>query len=95
MVIVDGGFDGSLVKVDCGISDCRVKVLNVFDGFLGGVVDDVDGGVVDGVDGCLIIVFDVFDGWDVIVVFLIGIVNVCCGFCSWYVLFLDMFLFVV
>lgn len=87
MVIVDGGFDGSLVKVDCGISDCRVKVLNVFDGFLGGVVD--------GVDGCLIIVFDVFDGWDVIVVFLIGIVNVCCGFCSWYVLFLDMFLFVV
>lgn len=87
MVIVDGGFDGSLVKVDCGISDCWVKVLNVFDDFLGGVVD--------GVDGCLIIVFDVFDGWDVIVVFLIGIVNVCCGFCSWYVLFLDMFLFVV
>lgn len=87
MVIVDGGFDGSLVKVDCGISDCRVKVLNVFDDFLGGVVD--------GVDGCLIIVFDVFDGWDVIVVFLISIVNVCCGFCSWYVLFLDMFLFVV
>lgn len=87
MVIVDGGFDGSLVKVDCGISDCRVKVLNVFDDFLGGVVD--------GVDGCLIIVFDVFDGWDVIVVFLSGIVNVCCGFCSWYVLFLDMFLFVV
>lgn len=87
MVIVDGGFDGSLVKVDCGISDCRVKILNVFDDFLGGVVD--------GVDGCLIIVFDVFDGWDVIVVFLIGIVNVCCGFCSWYVLFLDMFLFVV
>lgn len=87
MVIVDGGFDGSLVKVDCGISDCRVKVLNVFEDFLGGVVD--------GVDGCLIIVFDVFDGWDVIVVFLSGIVNVCCGFCSWYVLFLDMFLFVV
>lgn len=54
MVTVDGGFDGSLVKVDCGISDCRVKVLNVFDGF--------SGGAVDGVDGCLITVFDVSDG---------------------------------
>lgn len=70
MVTVDGGFDGSLVKVDCGISDCRVKVLNVFDDFSGGAVDgvdggavnDVDGGAVDGVDGCLITVFDVSDG---------------------------------
>lgn len=82
MVTVDGGFDGSLVKVDCGISDCRVKVLNVFDGF--------SGGAVDGVDGCLITVFDVSDGWDAIVVFLTGIVNACCGSCSWYVLLLDM-----
>lgn len=90
MVTVDGGFDGSLVKVDCGISDCRVKVLNVFDGFSGGAVDDVDGGAVDGVDGCLITVFDVSDGWDAIVVFLTGIVNACCGSCSWYVLLLDM-----
>lgn len=53
MVTVDGGFDGSLVKVDCGISDCRVKVLNVFDD---------SGGAVDDVDGCLITVFDVSDG---------------------------------
>lgn len=90
MVTVDGGFDGSLVKVDCGISDCRVKVLNVFDDFSGGAVDDVDGGAVDGVDGCLITVFDVSDGWDTIVVFLTGIVNACCGSCSWYVLLLDM-----
>lgn len=90
MVTVDGGFDGSLVKVDCGISDCRVKVLNVFDGFSGGAVDDVDGGAVDGVDGCLITVFEVSDGWDAIVVFLTGIVNACCGSCSWYVLLLDM-----
>lgn len=90
MVTVDGGFDGSLVKVDCGISDCRVKVLNVFDDFSGGAVDDVDGGAVDGVDGCLITVFDVSDGWDAIVVFLTGIVNACCGSCSWYVLLLDM-----
>lgn len=90
MVTVDGGFDGSLVKVDCGISDCRVKVLNVFDDFSGGAVDGVDGGAVDGVDGCLITVFDVSDGWDAIVVFLTGIVNACCGSCSWYVLLLDM-----
>lgn len=90
MVTVDGGFDGSLVKVDCGISDCRVKVLNVFDDFSGGAVDDVDGGAVDGVDGCLITVFEVSDGWDAIVVFLTGIVNACCGSCSWYVLLLDM-----
>lgn len=90
MVTVDGGFDGSLVKVDCGISDCRVKVVNVFDDFSGGAVDDVDGGAVDGVDGCLITVFDVSDGWDAIVVFLSGIVNACCGSCSWYVLLLDM-----
>lgn len=90
MVTVDGGFDGSMGKVDCGISDCRVKVLNVFDGFSGGAVDDVDGGAVDCVDGCLITVFDVSDGWDAIVVFLTGIVNACCGSCSWYVLLLDM-----
>lgn len=82
MVTVDGGFDGSLVKVDCGISDCRVKVLNVFDDFSGGAVDDID--------ACLITVFDVSDGWDAIVVFLTGIVNACCGSCSWYVLLLDM-----
>lgn len=82
MVTVDGGFDGSLVKVDCGISDCRVKVVNVFDDFSGGAVDDVD--------DCLITVFDVSDGWDAIVVFLSGIVNACCGSCSWYVLLLDM-----
>lgn len=54
MVTVDGGFDGSLVNVDCGISDCWVKVLNVF--------DDFSGVAVDGVDGCLITVFDVSDG---------------------------------
>lgn len=54
MVTVDGGFDGSLVKVDCGISDCWVKVLNVFDDFSGVAVDDFD--------GCLIAGFVVFGG---------------------------------
>lgn len=82
MVTVDGGFDGSLVKVDCGISDCWVKVLNVFDDFSGVAVDDFD--------GCLIAGFVVFGGCDAIVMFLTGIVNACFGSCSWYVLLLDM-----
>lgn len=82
MVTVDSGFDGSLVKVECGIIGCRVKVLNVFDDFSGVAVDDFD--------GCLITGFVVFGGCDAIVMLLTGIVNACCGSCSWYVLLLDM-----